>query len=107
MTDFELLNSIDLDPQETQEWHEAFAQTLAQNGPERGRFLLSSLRQLALSHQVQWNPNLITPHINTISPEEQPIYPGDLAIEERVASMIRWNAMAMVAKANVAYGDLG
>jgi len=107
MTDFELLNSIDLDPQETQEWHEAFAQTLAQNGPERGRFLLSSLRQLALSHQVQWNPNLITPHINTISPEDQPIYPGDLAIEERVASMIRWNAMAMVAKANVAYGDLG
>jgi len=107
MTQFELMNALDLDPQETQEWHDAFVQTLAENGTERGRYLLSSLAQLALSHQVQWNPNLITPHVNTISPELQPIYPGDLAIEERVASMIRWNAMAMVAKANVAYGDLG
>ena len=107
MTQFELMNALDLDPQETQEWHDAFVQTLAENGTERGRYLLSSLAHLALSHQVQWNPNLITPHVNTISPEQQPIYPGDLAIEERVASMIRWNAMAMVAKANVAYGDLG
>jgi pyruvate dehydrogenase E1 component len=107
MTQFELMNALDLDPQETQEWHDAFVQTLAENGTERGRYLLSSLAQLALSHQVQWNPNLITPHVNTISPEQQPIYPGDLAIEKRVASMIRWNAMAMVAKANVAYGDLG
>ena len=107
MTQFELMNALDLDPQETQEWQEAFAQTLSENGPERARYLLSSLAQWALNHQVQWNPNLITPHINTISADKQPAYPGDLAIEERLASMIRWNAMAMVAKANVAYGDLG
>ncbi len=107
MTPFEPLNPLDIDPQETQEWQEAFVQTLAEHGPQRGRYLLSALSQLALTHKVQWSPNLITPHINTIPPEQQPVYPGDLAIEERVASMIRWNAMAMVAKANVAYGDLG
>jgi pyruvate dehydrogenase E1 component len=107
MTQFELMNAVDLDPQETQEWQEAFAQTLSENGPERARYLLSSLAQWALTQQVQWNPNLITPHVNTIPADKQPVYPGDLAIEERLASMIRWNAMAMVAKANVAYGDLG
>ena len=107
MTQLEFMNAIDTDPQETQEWHEAFVQSMSKNGPERGRYLLSSLAKLALSHQLQWNPNLITPHINTISAEQQPAYPGDLAMEERLASMIRWNAMAMVAKANTAYGDLG
>ena len=107
MTQLEFLNAIDIDPQETEEWHEAFIKTLSENGPERGRYLLSSLAKLALNHQLQWNPNLITPHINTISAEQQPVYPGDLAIEERLASMIRWNAMAMVAKANAAYGELG
>ncbi len=107
MTQLEFLNAKDIDPQETEEWHEAFIKTLSENGPERGRYLLSSLAKLALNHQLQWNPNLITPHINTISAEQQPTYPGDLAIEERLASMMRWNAMAMVAKANAAYGDLG
>ena len=72
MTQFELMNALDLDPQETQEWQEAFAQTLSENGPERARYLLSSLAQWALNRQVQWNPNLITPHINTISADKHP-----------------------------------
>ena len=52
-------------------------------------------------------PDLVTPYINSIPVDQQPPFPGDLAIEEKLASLMRWNALAMVAKANEAYGELG
>ena len=97
----------DIDPLETAEWREAFAAVLASQGPERARFLLDQLALSADVHHVGWSPELVTPSVNTISVEQQPSFPGDLAIEERLASLMRWNALAMVVRANTAYGELG
>ncbi len=97
----------DTDPTETQEWREAFMALLGHQGPERARFLLDELVRLSRQHQVGWQPDLCTPYVNSIPVEHQPAFPGDLAIEERLASLVRWNALAMVVRANQAYGELG
>ena len=97
----------DPDSQETQEWRDGFLSLLAHQGPERARFILDELSRLARHHRVGWQPELATPYVNTISLEEQPVFPGDLAIEERLAALMRWNALAMVVRANQAYGELG
>ncbi len=97
----------DPDPQETAEWHEAFLSLLRTEGPTRARQMLDGLVALAGQHRVGWRPNLNTPYVNTIAAEQQPPFPGDLAIEERLASLMRWNALAMVARDNQAYGELG
>jgi len=98
---------IDEDPQETAEWREAFLALIAQQGPQRARHMLDELAQLARVQRVGWQPELATPYINTIDVEQQPVFPGDLALEERLASLMRWNALAMVVRANQAYGELG
>lgn len=97
----------DLDPQETAEWRDALMTVLAADGPERARFLLDELARSARSSRIHWEPELSTPYVNSISANEQPDFPGDLAIEERLASLMRWNALAMVVRANQAYGELG
>jgi pyruvate dehydrogenase E1 component len=71
------------------------------------RQILDELARLARSQRIGWQPELNTPYINTISVEAQPPFPGDIAIEERLASLMRWNALAMVVRANKAYGELG
>ena len=76
-------------------------------GPQRARFLLDELTRLARSHQVDWQPAPGTPYVNSIAVERQPPFPGDLAIEERLAAIMRWNALVMVVRANQAYGELG
>ncbi|MEM5433453.1 pyruvate dehydrogenase, decarboxylase component E1, thiamin-binding (plasmid) [Cupriavidus taiwanensis] len=98
---------VDLDPVETTEWREAFIGLIQAYGPERGKYILDELARLARDQSVGWQPNLTTPYVNTISVDAQPKFPGDLAIEERLGSMIRWNALAMVVRANQAYGELG
>ena len=101
---------IDADPQETREWLDSLAALIAAGGaegPERAAFLLDELVAFARSHGVRWQPELCTPYQNTIAVNDQPTFPGDLAIEERLGSIIRWNALAMVARANAAYGELG
>lgn len=98
---------IDIDPAETSEWTEAFQDLLANNDSERAKFILDNLVKLANKNQINWVPDLVTPYINSIPVDEQPEFPGDLAIEEKLASLMRWNALAMVAKANEAYGELG
>src|SRR4051812_47008760 len=100
-------NSEDTDPDETQEWVHALQSVVAASGPARARFLLDRLAEIARAPQVGWSPNLVSPYVNSIPVDEQPAFPGDLAIEEKLASLMRWNALAMVAKANAAYGDLG
>ena len=97
----------DADPQETEEWRDALRSLIATQGPERARAILDDLVAVAAAHRVGWKPALGTPYVNTIDVQEQPAFGGDLAIEERLASLMRWNALAMVVRANQAYGELG
>ena len=97
----------DVDPAETEEWREAFDALLAAHGPARARFILDELAGRARARRVGWQPDLCTPYVNTIAVDQQPVFPGDLAIEERLASLMRWNALAMVARANQVHGELG
>ena len=107
LTRFLASDSGDTDPSETQEWRDAFLALVASEGPERARFILDQLATLARDPRVGWSPELVTPYVNTVPVEKQPAFPGDLAIEERLASIMRWNALAMVVRANTAYGELG
>ncbi|HYD77042.1 alpha-ketoglutarate dehydrogenase [Ramlibacter sp.] len=97
----------DPDPVETAEWRDAFRAVVATQGPARARFLLDQLSTLARQPAIGWSPELVTPYVNTVAVEEQPAFPGDLAMEEKLASLMRWNALAMVVRANTAYGELG
>ncbi|MBC7602150.1 MAG: pyruvate dehydrogenase (acetyl-transferring), homodimeric type, partial [Ramlibacter sp.] len=97
----------DIDSAETAEWRDAFLALVAAHGPERARFILDQLAVVARGPLVEWSPELVTPYVNSIAVEKQPPFPGDLAIEEKLASLMRWNALAMVARANAAYGELG
>ncbi|MDP2261911.1 MAG: alpha-ketoglutarate dehydrogenase [Hydrogenophaga sp.] len=97
----------DPDPQETAEWRDALLSLAEQQGPERARQVLDELAGLARAQRLGWQPELNTPYVNTIAVDQQPAFPGDLAVEERLASLIRWNALAMVVRANQAYGELG
>ncbi|MGB4118019.1 MAG: pyruvate dehydrogenase (acetyl-transferring), homodimeric type [Polaromonas sp.] len=92
--------STDPDPQETAEWLEAFEALVATQGPTRARQLLDELSRSARTQRIGWQPELCTPYVNTIHVDEQPVFPGDLAIEERIAALMRWNALAMVVRAN-------
>ncbi|HWI81946.1 alpha-ketoglutarate dehydrogenase [Ramlibacter sp.] len=100
-------DAADVDPLETGEWRDAFLALVATHGPARARFILDQLAALARGPHVGWSPELVTPYVNTIDVDRQPAFPGDLAIEEKLASLMRWNALAMVARANMAYGELG
>ncbi|HLK49765.1 MAG TPA: hypothetical protein VKT49_16595, partial [Bryobacteraceae bacterium] len=91
---------IDLDPQETAEWLEALDQVLEEAGPDRAAYILEQLSDRARQNGSDL-PNLLnTPYVNTIHPEEEVSYPGDRAMERRIKSLIRWNAMAMVVRQN-------
>ncbi|MDP1742718.1 pyruvate dehydrogenase (acetyl-transferring), homodimeric type, partial [Polaromonas sp.] len=94
--------AADADPQESAEWREAFLALAAAQGPPRARYLLDELARLAREQRVGWTPELATPYVNTVGVDEQPVFPGDLAMEERLASLMRWNALAMVVRANQA-----
>lgn len=96
-----------IDQQELDEWRDALASLVANAGPARARQILDVLAQDASAPHIDWKPRHGTPYINSISVEQQPAFPGDLATEERLASLVRWNALAMVVRANQAYGELG
>jgi len=91
---------VDIDPAETQEWLESLKYVLEAHGPERVAFLLKELDELAYRKGVEIPYSAQTPYINTIPVEKQPPYPGNREIERRIKSIIRWNAMAMVVRAN-------
>ncbi len=97
----------DADPVETREWLEAFDQVFAREGAERATFLLRRLFDRARARRVPLPPVLNTPYRNTIALEDQPAYPGDLDVESRLSAIIRWNALAMVVRANRAHPELG
>jgi len=89
-----------IDPQEMQEWFESFDAVLKEEGPEAATLLLDRLRERALTLGVGPAFTANTPYVNTISVEKQGIFPGDQEIERRIKSLIRWNALAMVVRAN-------
>jgi pyruvate dehydrogenase E1 component len=92
--------SEDLNPQETQEWLEALDEVIDAYGPNRASYLLDRLVERAAVFGVRHTYDVNTPYVNTIPVEEEVPYPGDRQIERRIKSLIRWNAMAMVARAN-------
>ena len=105
-----LNNPFDSDAQETEEWLAALQATMQASGPERARYLLSRLSAAAQTWGVKWRDARNTPYVNTIRVEDEPPFPGGadaLSIEQRLASLMRWNALAMVVRANRAYGELG
>jgi pyruvate dehydrogenase E1 component len=97
----------DADPQETREWLDALQAVIAEEGPERAHFLLEQL--IALSHQAGINMpySATTDYINTIPVDQQPVAPGDYEMEHRIRTYARWNALAMVLRANKGDSNLG
>lgn len=92
-------NSADRDPQETKEWLESLEAVAAHSGRGRARELMQSL--LRRSHELQLNVPLVptTDYINTISPEDEPVFPGDEQLERTYRAWMRWNAAIMVHRA--------
>jgi pyruvate dehydrogenase E1 component len=97
----------DGDPEETAEWLDALDAVVRHVGKERAQYLFDRLAEHALTVGVESSRPRITPYVNTIPVDQQPPYPGNLEIEERLAGALRWNALAMVVRANKAYGELG
>jgi pyruvate dehydrogenase E1 component len=96
-----------VDPTETAEWLEAFDSIVRVHGKERAQYLFDRLADHALTRGVQSARARITPYQNTIAVDKQPPYPGDLELENRLMAAIRWNALAMVVRANKASAELG
>jgi len=90
----------------TRAWVDSFDEVIAAD-PRRGQFLLERLVERARERGMAAPYSANTPYINTIPAAAQPAYPGDLDIERRVRSFARWNAMAMVVRANRAYSGIG
>lgn len=101
------LDWSDPDPQETQEWRDALQSLVAAAGRDRAQFILDELVRVAQQEGLGWRPDASTPYLNTVSLRDQAAFPGDLALEERLVSLMRWNALAMVVRANKAYGGIG
>src|SRR5438093_2206068 len=97
----------DSDPQETKEWLDALQASVRDGGAERGLFLLDRLEEQAQQLGIVPHVQPYSAYRNTIPVELQGPYPGDLAVEERLTAIMRWNALAMVVRANKAYGELG
>jgi pyruvate dehydrogenase E1 component len=97
----------DTDPLETTEWRESLDSVLEFEGPERAHYLLGALVDEARRQGAPVPYSATTPYLNTIPPERQAPHPGDRAIEHRIRSYIRWNALAIVLRANKESSELG
>ena len=97
----------DLDPEETREWLEALQAVVAGAGPDRALYLIEQLQQQAQQQGMVPHSQPFSAYRNSIPLQRQGAYPGDLRTEERLTAIMRWNALAMVVRANEAYGELG
>jgi pyruvate dehydrogenase E1 component len=97
----------DADPQETAEWIEALDGVVESAGPERAYYLLRKVLKRARQLDIGLGPLVNTPYINTISPEQEPRFPGDENMELRIRRIIRWNAAVMVLRANLRMPGIG
>ncbi len=97
----------DIDESETNDWIDSLDQVVAQEGEQRARFLVYKLLKRARQLQIGLPPLTQTRYINTISPEQEPDFPGDEAMELRIRRIVRWNAVAMVLRANTRFPGIG
>ena len=99
---------IDKDPEETADWIESLKAVVEYEGPEKADYLLGELTDRARRSGVNTSPGIISPYVNTISPSEQEYVSKEESLTAmRVAAYVRWNAMAMVARANRDYSGIG
>jgi pyruvate dehydrogenase E1 component len=103
--------TVDSDKQETREWMDALSAVIQTEGPQRAHFLLEQMLEHARQNSINLPFSATTGYVNTIEPGEEARNPGNLEIEERLRAYMRWNAIAMVVKANrinpADGGDLG
>ena len=97
----------DIDPIETNEWLESLSSVLENDGKERAQYLIKQLIEYSYKKGSDLILSRNTPYINTIKPEEQAQSPGDQNLERKIRSLIRWNAAAMVVRANKKNPELG
>ncbi|GAB2521877.1 pyruvate dehydrogenase (acetyl-transferring), homodimeric type [Simplicispira piscis] len=101
----------DIDQQETREWMEALSAVIEKEGPERAHFLLEQLLEHARQSSIDLPFSANTGYVNTLEPDQEARCPGNISIEKRLRAYMRWNAMAMVVRANRLHpadgGDLG
>ena len=102
MTDF-----VDHDPQETQEWLDALESVIEAGGEEKAHFIIEKIIDMARRTGINLPYSANTAYVNTIPVDQQERIPGDQAMEHKLRSYIRWNAMAMVVKANMKPGSVG
>ncbi len=100
-------SGADADPQETREWLDALEAVIEEVGPERAHFLIEKLIELGHRAGINLPYAANTDYINTIPADRQPLAPGDYAIENRIRAYVRWNALAMVLRANKGDSNLG
>ena len=101
------MNFGDINPSETEEWIDSLGSVLDVDGPERAHFLLDRVLDTARRRGAPVPYSANTPYLNTIPVEKQTPHPGDRAIEHRIRSLIRWNALAVVLRANKTSSELG
>jgi pyruvate dehydrogenase E1 component len=98
----------DLDPQETQDWVDSLEGVIKHEGGDKADLLLNELTDAARKMGVATSPGVISPYVNTvIHDQEAMLPPDDSEVARRVSALVRWNAMAMVAKANLADHSIG
>ncbi len=97
----------DLDPIETREWLAGFETLVRESGVDRGTYILRRLLDQARATQVPLPAVLNTPYVNSITLDRQPQFPGNMEVEARLSAIVRWNALAMVVRANKLSTDLG
>jgi pyruvate dehydrogenase E1 component len=98
---------VDIDPEETAEWLDALDSVIASDGSERATYLMSRLLERAREESVTVPGSITTPYVNTIPPSADADFPGDEFLEKRIRRFVRWNAAAMVIRANQAAEGIG
>ena len=101
------VNKIDVDALETQEWLQALESVVREEGVERAQFLLEQVLEQARLDGVDMPTGITTNYVNTIPVDQEPAYPGDVNLERRIRSIIRWNAIMIVLRASKKDLDLG
>ncbi|MFH1807433.1 MAG: pyruvate dehydrogenase (acetyl-transferring), homodimeric type [Pseudomonadota bacterium] len=97
----------DADPLETKEWVDSLDEVVQRGGKTRAQYLLYKMLKRARMLHLDMPPTTQTRYVNTISPEQEPAFPGDEDLERRIRRLVRWNAVAMVHRANVRHAGLG
>lgn len=108
MNEYDFVPQIpDSDPEETKEWLDALDAVVDISGVNRAELIMAHLDRHAQRRNLNLPPTVSTPYINTIPPEKEPWFPGDHKLEKRIRRLVRWNAVAMVIRANREFDGIG